>query len=172
MTSDKPRTIKRYQNRKLYDTRSSRYVTLENIAGLIQEGDDIQIIDNQTQEDLTAVTLAQIIFEQEKKKKSLLPLFALKNIIHSRGESLVDFFQKSIEPAVSSISHARDEAERYLDKIIKKRDNSIDGVKTFIDEKVKPTFEQVSSLPSVQSEMRTLRKKIEVLEKRLRKYEK
>lgn len=169
---EKPRVIKRYQNRKLYDTKASRYVTLDDIAKLIQSGEDIGIIDNSTREDLTAVTLTQIIFEQEKKKKSLLPLSELKNIIHSGGESLVDFFQKSIEPAVSSISHARNEAERYIDKILKKGDDSIDEVRSFIDEKVKPTFENVSSLPSVHAEMRGLRKKIEQLEKKLKKYEK
>jgi polyhydroxyalkanoate synthesis repressor PhaR len=168
----KPRIVKRYQNRKLYDTSASRYVTLDDIANLIQSGDDVNIIDNRTQDDLTAVTLAQIIFEQEKKNKSLLPLPALKDIIHSGGGTLVQFFQKSLEPAVSSISHARDEAERYIDKIIKKGDDSIDEVRSFIDEKVKSTFENVSSLPSVQTEMRSLRKKIELLEKRLKKYEK
>ena len=168
----KPRLIKRYQNRKLYDTTASRYVTLEDIAHLIQGGEDISIMDNQSQDDLTAVTLTQIIFEQEKKKKSLLPLATLKDIIHNGGESLVGFFQKSIEPAVSSISHARNEAERYIDKILKKGDDSIDEVRSFFDEKVKSTFENVSALPAVHAEMRSLRKKIEQLEKKLKKYEK
>ena len=64
------RVIKRYANRKLYDTQHSRYVTLEQISDMIREGDDVQIIDNKTKEDLTSVTLAQIIFEEEKKQKS------------------------------------------------------------------------------------------------------
>ena len=68
MTSKKTRIVKRYQNRKLYDTSASRYVTLDDIATLIREGEDVQVIDNQNQEDLTSVTLTQIIFEQEKKK--------------------------------------------------------------------------------------------------------
>ena len=72
--------IKRYQNRKLYDTQNSTYVTLYDISRMIKEGSDVQVIDNSTKEDLTAVTLTQILFEEEKKKKSLLPLGALKMI--------------------------------------------------------------------------------------------
>ena len=62
-----PRLIKRYANRKLYDTRDSRYVTLQQIAEFVRRGDDVQIIDNKSKEDLTNVTLAQIIYEEEKK---------------------------------------------------------------------------------------------------------
>ena len=83
-----PRVVKRYTNRKLYDTQRSRYVTLDQIAGLIRAGQDIKIIDNTSKEDLTSITLAQIIFEQEKKQNSFLSLPAMKNIIQSGGESL------------------------------------------------------------------------------------
>ncbi len=80
--------IKRYANRKLYDTQHSRYVTLEQISEMIREGDDVKIIDNKSKEDLTSVTLAQIIFEEEKKQKSFLPLQAMRNIIQTGGESI------------------------------------------------------------------------------------
>lgn len=142
----KRRLIKRYPNRKLYDTLSSRYVTLEDIATMIREGEDAQIVDNKSQEDLTSVTLTQIIFEEEKQKKSLLPLSALRNIIQSKGEKIFDFVQSG----VSSISHAREEAEK----------------------KLKTAIESVSTLPSVQSEIRILKKKIDLLEAKLKKYEK
>ena len=59
-----PKVIKRYTNRKLYDTVESRYVTLEEIAGMIKAGAEVKIVDNRTKEDLTSVTLAQIIFEE------------------------------------------------------------------------------------------------------------
>src|SRR5471030_2495155 len=62
-----PKVIKRYTNRKLYDTVESRYVTLDEIAQMIKAGAEVKIIDNRTKEDLTSVTLAQIIFEEEKK---------------------------------------------------------------------------------------------------------
>src|ERR1044072_4504572 len=82
------RIIKRYANRKLYDTEHSRYVTLDQIAEMIRHGDDVKIVDNKTKEDLTSVTLAQIIFEEEKRQKSFLPLQAMRNIIQSGGESI------------------------------------------------------------------------------------
>jgi polyhydroxyalkanoate synthesis repressor PhaR len=175
MTIKKPRTVKRYQNRKLYDTSSSRYVTLDDIATLIREGEDVQVIDNQSHDDLTSVTLTQIIFEQEKKKKSLLPLNTLRGIIQSGGEKIVDFVQNSIESGVSSISHAREEAESYIQKIIKKGDLSIEEgrnlIKEFIDDKLKTALDAVAVLPSLHSEIRALRKKIDLLETKLKKYE-
>ncbi len=171
-TAKKSRAIKRYQNRKLYDTTTSRYVTLDDIALMIREGEDVQIIDNRNKDDLTSVTLTQIIFEQEKKKKSLLPLSTLRNIIQSGGEKLVGFVQSSIESGVSSITHAREEIE----KIIRKGDFSLEEgrtlVREFIDDKVKGALESVSVLPNLQSEIRTLQKKIDQLEDKLRKYEK
>lgn len=174
-SSKKPRIIKRYQNRKLYDTSSSRYVTLDDIADLIRHGEDVQIIDNQNQEDLTSVTLTQIIFEQEKKKKSLLPLSTLRNIIQSGGEKIVGFVHSSIESGVNSISHAREEAEKYFDKIIKKGDLSWEEgrqmIREFVDDKLKSTIDAVSLLPSLHSEIRSLRKKIDHLEDKLKKYE-
>src|SRR5580765_1230416 len=80
------RIIKRYANRKLYDTEHSRYVTLDQISEMIRAGDDVKIVDNKTKEDLTTVTLAQIIFGEEKKQRSFLPLGAMRNIIQSGGE--------------------------------------------------------------------------------------
>jgi polyhydroxyalkanoate synthesis repressor PhaR len=83
-----PRVIKRYSNRKLYDTQRSRYVTLDQIAEMIREGEDVKIVDNNSKEDLTSITLAQIIFEEEKKQKSFLSLGAMRNIIQSGGERI------------------------------------------------------------------------------------
>jgi polyhydroxyalkanoate synthesis repressor PhaR len=65
------RTIKRYANRKLYDTRDSRYVTLDHIAAMVRAGDDVRVVENTTRADLTTATLAQIIFEEEKKTPHL-----------------------------------------------------------------------------------------------------
>jgi polyhydroxyalkanoate synthesis repressor PhaR len=85
-----PRIIKRYANRKLYDTQHSRYVTLDQISEMIRNGDEVKIVDNKTKEDLTSVTLAQIIFEEEKKQRSFLPLTAMRNIIQNGGEWIAE----------------------------------------------------------------------------------
>jgi polyhydroxyalkanoate synthesis repressor PhaR len=87
------RVIKRYANRKLYDTQHSCYVTLNQISLMIREGEDVRIIDNNSKEDLTSVTLAQIIFEEEKKHR-LLPLQGLKAIIQTSGESIQGFVKQ------------------------------------------------------------------------------
>ena len=65
--------IKRYPNRKLYDTEAKTYVTLDQLTVLIQHGADVQVIDHETGEDLTNLTLTQIILEQEKKRAGFLP---------------------------------------------------------------------------------------------------
>jgi polyhydroxyalkanoate synthesis repressor PhaR len=83
------RIIKRYSNRKLYDTRDSRYVTLLQIAGMVRAGEDVQIIDNSTKEDKTEVTLALIISEELKSQPRSVPLGMLRDLIHQRGEKLL-----------------------------------------------------------------------------------
>ncbi|HYO53105.1 polyhydroxyalkanoate synthesis regulator DNA-binding domain-containing protein [Archangium sp.] len=116
--SKEPKVIKRYTNRKLYDTVESRYVTLDEIAAMIKEGVEVQIVDNRTKEDLTSVTLAQIIFEEEKKRNRM-PLTVLREIIRHPGESLTGFIQKEVTPRVASI---REEAESRLDKLLRRED--------------------------------------------------
>jgi polyhydroxyalkanoate synthesis repressor PhaR len=88
------RVIKRYANRKLYDTQQSCYVTLEQIAELIRKGEDVKIVDNNSKEDLTSVTLAQIIFEEEKRK-SFLPLPTMRSIIQSGGQQLQEYLTQA-----------------------------------------------------------------------------
>jgi polyhydroxyalkanoate synthesis repressor PhaR len=114
--SKEPKVIKRYTNRKLYDTVESRYVTLDEIAAMIKDGVEVQIVDNRTKEDLTSVTLAQIIFEEEKKKNQM-PLAVLREIIRHPGESISGFIQKEVTPRVASI---REEAESRLDKLLRR----------------------------------------------------
>jgi polyhydroxyalkanoate synthesis repressor PhaR len=89
------RIIKRYSNRKLYDTVESRYVTLPQIAELLRKGEDVRIIDNNSKEDLTSVTLAQILYEEERKQSRALPLAALKDLIHTSGEKIITSLRDS-----------------------------------------------------------------------------
>jgi polyhydroxyalkanoate synthesis repressor PhaR len=83
------RIIKRYSNRKLYDTRGSSYVTLLQIAEMIRDGEDVQIIDNATKEDKTDVTLALIISEELRNKPRAIPIPTLKALIRHRGEKIL-----------------------------------------------------------------------------------
>jgi polyhydroxyalkanoate synthesis repressor PhaR len=107
------KVIKRYANRKLYDTGESRYVTLEEIAEMVKQGLEVQIIDNRSKGDLTAVTLAQIIFEEEKKRNRM-PLDVLRDIIRNGGETISGFIQREVQPRVSSLQK---EAEAGLKRL-------------------------------------------------------
>ena len=87
---EKPRrVIKRYSNRKLYDTKDSRYVTLQQIGEMVRAGEEVQIIDNATKEDKTEVTLALIISEDLKAQPRSVPLGTLRDLIQERGERLL-----------------------------------------------------------------------------------
>jgi polyhydroxyalkanoate synthesis repressor PhaR len=88
MQSEFMRLIKRYPNRKLYDTQAKQYVTLDQLAALIRAGHDIQVVDYATGEDITSVTLTQIIFEKEKQHGDFLPRTVLTGLIKAGGETL------------------------------------------------------------------------------------
>lgn len=96
------KVIKRYSNRKLYDTARSKYVTLDEIARMVKAGEDVCIIDNESKEDLTSVTLTQIIYEQEKSNRRM-PLVMLRDIIQTGGDTLNEFFNSSVATAQKSV---------------------------------------------------------------------
>lgn len=80
--------IKRYANRKLYDTDAKRYVTLDDLAGFIREGEEVRVVDHVTGDDLTSITLLQVIFEEQKKIGGLLPQVFLTRLIRAGGETV------------------------------------------------------------------------------------
>src|SRR3954462_4578345 len=88
--------IKRYQNRKLYDTHESSYVTLDEIARMIKGGEDLRVIDNKTKNDITAATLTQLLYESERKAKTQPSVELLKEIIRHGDGSFSGFIQTKI----------------------------------------------------------------------------
>lgn len=117
MTSEKrePRIIKRYANRKLYDMSESCYITHEEIAVLVRNGEEVRIIDNRTQDDLTSATLTQILLDEEKRVKRPLPIDTLRNFFQSGG----DFIQKKIRQPVANL---REEADKTARRLFGRRD--------------------------------------------------
>lgn len=105
------RVIKRYANRKLYDTERSCYVTLEDLATLIREGEEVKIIDNKSSEDLTTVTLAQIIFETEKKL-AFMPLSLLRDLIQNSGSAIKDLARGGVDVVQQKAQDVRDQASK------------------------------------------------------------
>jgi len=88
--------IKRYQNRKLYDTHESSYVTLDEIAKMIKGGEDLRVIDNKTKNDITAATLTQLLYESERKAKTQPSVELLKEIIRHGDGSFSGYIQAKI----------------------------------------------------------------------------
>lgn len=93
--------IKRYQNRKLYDTHESSYVTLDEIARMIKGGEDLRVIDNKTKNDITAATLTQLLYESEKKAKTQPSVDLLKEIIRHGDGSFSGYIASKISTEIS-----------------------------------------------------------------------
>ena len=109
MAEDKkePVTIKKYANRRLYNTGTSTYVTLEDLATMVKNGEDFIVYDAKTGEDITRSVLAQIIFEQENKEgQSLLPITFLRQLIRFYGDSMQMLVPRFLEASIESLSRA------------------------------------------------------------------
>ena len=100
-----PITIKKYANRRLYNTGTSTYVTLEDLAAMVKTGEDFIVYDAKTGEDITRSVLAQIIFEQENKEgQSLLPITFLRQLIRFYGDSMQMLVPRFLEQSIESLS--------------------------------------------------------------------
>src|SRR5690349_14183130 len=95
--------IKRYQNRKLYDTHESSYVTLDEIARMIKGGEDLRVIDNKTKNDITAATLTQLLYESERKAKTQPSVELLKDIIRHGDGSFPGYIQAHVSAELASV---------------------------------------------------------------------
>lgn len=109
--------VKRYPNRKLYNTSAKQYITLEGVANLIREGEELQILDHATGEDLTALTLTQIIFEQEKREGGFLPRSVLTGLVQSGGQTL-STLRRTLASPLNLRLHVDMEIERRLNSLV------------------------------------------------------
>lgn len=175
------RLIKRYGNRKLYDTQESRYVTLEAIAAFVKQGEEVRVVDNDTGEDLTAVTFAQIILEEERRSTGFLPLPILRNIIQ-QGEATLQDLAKRVDQGMEAIGSIGEKAGKrvqelvgrgapqgkaLLEDIFASPQRHLETLQRRIDERVKKSVERFTSLPTVQKELERIERSIARLEGRL-----
>jgi polyhydroxyalkanoate synthesis repressor PhaR len=187
------RVIKRYSNRKLYDTRDSRYVTLLEIAEYVRAGEDVQVIDNATKEDKTDVTLALIISEELKTRPKGIPLSTLRSLIFERGERLLNQLREGpigkLVPwdsegsgASESVPHAesqessphepQSDANRRSSPL-----NAVPSAKTIratleqwqqaIDERIRTVVPNFSAIPELEREVHRLKERVSLLEAKL-----
>jgi len=127
--------IKKYLNRKLYDTKEKKYVNLSEISRLIREGIDLKVIDNHSKKDITPLVLAQIIVEQEKTKKIMLPsLLSPLNLLGKGGESMLFMTKKMILAGIGILSLTREKAEKIAEDLIKRGEINNSESKEFVME--------------------------------------
>jgi polyhydroxyalkanoate synthesis repressor PhaR len=167
------RIIKRYSNRKLYDTKDSRYVTLLQIAEMVRAGEEVQIIDNNTKDDLTEITLAQIIYEEQKAHSRSVPLQTLKELIHSRTEKvLADLREGPIGRLIPGGVRGSEEKVEVIQKdakptLVDQAKEKFEEVQHTMDERIKAILSTFRPLQQLQQEVRRLNERLEELERKL-----
>jgi polyhydroxyalkanoate synthesis repressor PhaR len=175
-----PKIIKRYTNRKLYDTVESRYVTLDEIADMIKAGADVKVIDNRTKEDLTAVTFAQIIFEEEKKT-SKTSLRTLRELIRHGGERAQQFVEDTQAELRGRVEAVRQAAEHRVQTLLKTGQVTSDRAKELVaasqeavaqfqrrvDDRLRTALDGMSAVPDLRRDLQELAGRIAELERKL-----
>ncbi|MFO0625334.1 MAG: polyhydroxyalkanoate synthesis regulator DNA-binding domain-containing protein [Polyangiales bacterium] len=187
-----PRVVKRYSNRKLYDTVESRYVTLPQIAELVRQGQEVRIIDNATKEDLTRMTLAQILYEEERKQSRALPIAALKELIHTSSERIIETLKDTPvgkliarggdapgEPAPEPVPEPAPEpvpepaaavAPSRFDQFVGQGREAIDQWQHRVDAQMRAFWEGINpatQIQGLQAEVKRLQQRVDELEARL-----
>ena len=109
--------IKKYANRKLYDTRTSRYVTLEGISQLVREGHDIEVVDRETGTDLTPLVLSQIVMGEEKRGRGRFNGDAGGNV-QERGQALLDYVRRTLNVPASLVSNEVERRRGDLEELV------------------------------------------------------
>lgn len=104
--------IKRYGNRRLYNTETRSYVNYQDLINLVREGQDIKVIDSTTKEDVTKAVLIQLILEEEKNKKTILPTQFLFQLLRSREESVQDFFKNHLSASFEAYLRTKEEFDK------------------------------------------------------------
>jgi polyhydroxyalkanoate synthesis repressor PhaR len=167
------RVIKRYSNRKLYDTKDSSYVTLLQIAEMIRAGEEVQIVDNASKEDKTDVTLALIISEELKTKPRAIPLSTLKALIRHRGEKILTqlregpigkLMPKEAEPGGL-------EAPAQEETVSETKDGkgfraTLEQWQHAIDERIRAVLPNLAGFRDLEQEVRRLHERLDRLEQR------
>lgn len=114
MTSDKPTTIKKYANRRLYHTGTSTYVTLDDLARMVKDGEDFIVQDAKSGNDITRAVLGQIIFEQENRGQHLLPVAFLRQLIRYYGDSMQALVPSYLESSLSAFTRDQDKLREQM----------------------------------------------------------
>lgn len=180
------RLIKRYGNRKLYDVEASRYVTLDGIRALVHAGTEVRVVDNDSGEDLTRITLAQIIYEAEKKPNGGTPALSLgllRRLVQA-GDDAVRDLRRGVERGREALESVREAAEQRVNQLVGKREGkrrppsllegllvapqrTLDELQHRIDAQVRQSIERIVKHPVLQREIHRIEESLHQLEVRL-----
>ena len=179
--------IKRYANRKLYDTTDKNYITLDQISGLIKAGQEITVVDNQTGEDLTSATISQILARDKKMKNGDVVSSVLIQLLRKGGGTLVDYGKKYVSLWESGLTLAEDEIDRLVGRLVKDKELSesegsklkkdissrADDLKKWIGEKIDQRINHTLNLMNLatKEQVANLTTKIDTLTKKVEKLE-
>lgn len=152
--------IKKYGNRRLYDTSASRYVNLEDVAELIRQGAEVQVVDAKTGDDLTRVTLTQIIVEDAKEQPSGLPLELLRQLIVASDQARQDFMMWYLKSAFDAYRKVQDTVQSQLSTVRSAATVPLEAMRQFFSG---------APVPGGNPEISELQKRIAELEAKLQR---
>lgn len=156
--------IKKYGNRRLYDTSGSRYVNLEDIAALTREGKPVQVVDAKTGEDLTRVILTQIITEDAKERPTGLPLELLRQLIVASDQTRQEFIMWYLKSAFDTYQTVQDAVQNRLSEMQSAITSPVESIKRFLGGPPHSPPPQEGEL-----ELKALRQRVAELESRIKK---
>ena len=154
--------IKKYGNRRLYDTSGSRYVNLEDIAALVRNGKDVQVVDAKSGEDLTRVILTQIILEDAKGQPSGLPLELLRQLVVTTDRVGRDFLMWYLKSAFDAYHKVHDSVQTRISEVQAAALSPLQMVKNFMQR-------ETPSKTEAPDELEQLRRRVAELEERMEK---
>ncbi len=108
-SNERQLVIKRHGNRRLYNTETKGYISFEDLAELVREGRDLRVVDSTTKDDVTKAVLIQVILEEEKNKRTILPTEFLFQILRTREESVQDFFKNHLAASFNAYLKTKEE---------------------------------------------------------------
>ena len=156
--------IKKYGNRRLYDTTSSRYVNLDDLAALVRAGQEVRVLDAKTGRDLTRITLTQIITEDAKDKPTGLPLELLRQLVIASDEVRQEFLMWYLKSAFDTYQKVQDTVQNRLSEVQSAILSPVDMMRRFLGTNAAAA---VIPQPEGQAEVDALRRRVAELEARL-----
>lgn len=167
-TNPNTKVIKRYQNRKLYDTQQSCYVTLEDIAKMIRNNEEVLVIDNKTKKDITSSTLTQIIFEAEKKAKNYISIDTLREIIQTGTGSISSYLGLKFNKALQAAEGDQVEVGAYVKELLDNTTRSFDDMQKKLENRLANAAK--GAVGNVKENLNQLQEKLHTLETKIKEF--